>query len=310
MVHTIDVLRGSKSKRVTDNQHDTLSTYGIGKDISAEEWKMLGRSLIHQRLVDESTDGYSVLKLNDLSWEVMRGERKVNIAIDKPKPALTIAQTISVDTPESEELFERLQKLRKRLADEQSVPPYVVFSNASLRLMAQQQPQTRSAFLNISGVGSRKLAQYGDVFLAEIREFRSDHDLQIELEPVSKPSITKIESHVTKLNSAPVAPSANEATYTQLYTFELFERGMKPTDIAEERKIRLSTVMTHLAELIEMKYPVEVDRLVERDRQVTILEAIQQANDFSLSKIRDRIGDAYSWDEIRIMRSWWNAQNN
>jgi ATP-dependent DNA helicase RecQ len=310
LVHTIDVLRGSKSKRVLENKHDTLSTYGIGKDISVDDWKMLGRSLIHQRLVDESTDGYSVLKLNDLSWEVLRSERKVHIAIDKNKPALTIAQTIAVDTPESEELFERLQKLRKRLADEQSVPPYVVFSNASLRLMAQQQPQTRQHFLNISGVGTRKLAQYGDVFLAEIREFRSDNGLPIEIEPTSEPKITKLENHVTKLDSAPVPPAANEATYTQLYTLELFQQGRKPSEIAEERKIRLSTVMTHLADLIEMKYTVDLDRLVAPDRQAKILEAIQQAEDFSLSKLRDRLGETYGWDEIRLMRSWWNIQNH
>jgi ATP-dependent DNA helicase RecQ len=310
MVHTIDVLRGSKNKRVIDNKHETLSTYGIGKDISAEEWKMLGRSLIHQRLVDESTDGYSVLKLNDLSWEVLRGAREVKIAIDKPKPALTISQIVAVDTPESEELFERLQKLRKRLADEQSVPPYVVFSNASLRLMAQQQPQTRQQFLNISGVGTRKLAQYGDVFLAEIREFRQDNNLSIQPDTTPEPHIVDLDSKVTKLDSAPVPPDANEATYTQLYTFELFQRGLKPSEIAEERNIRLTTVMTHLADLIEMKYAVDLDRLVARDRQAKILEAIQQADDFSLSKIRDRLGDTYGWDEIRLMRAWWNAQNN
>ena len=135
---------------------------------------MLGRSLIHQGLVEESTDGYSVLKLNDASWEVLRGTRTVKIAIDKLKPAMTIAQSVSVDSPETEALFDRLQQLRKRLADVQAVPPYVVFSNASLRAMAQQQPQTRQHFLNISGVGTRKLAQYGDVFLAEIRDFRRE----------------------------------------------------------------------------------------------------------------------------------------
>ena len=310
IAHTIDVLRGSKSKRVIENKHDTLSTYGIGKDISSDEWRMLGRSLIHQRLVDESTDGYSVLKLNDLSWEILRGQREVKIAIDKPKPAMIVPTLTAVDTPESEELFDRLQKLRKRLADEQSVPPYVVFSNASLRLMSQQQPQTRQQFLNISGVGSRKLAQYGDVFLAEIRSFREDNHLPIELDTTPETRITTIDPKVTKLDLAVIPPGANEATYTQLYTLELFQRGMKPSEIADDRKIRLSTVMTHLAELIEMKYSIDLDRLVSRDRQAKILEAVQQADEFSLSKIRERLDETYGWDEIRLMRSWWNAQNN
>ena len=85
---------------------------------------------------------------------------------------------------------------------------------------------------------------------------------------------------------------------------------MKPSDIAEERNLRLSTVMTHLAELIEMKYPVDLDRLVTRDRKAKILEAVQQADEFSLSKIRDRLDETYGWDEIRLVRSWWNAQNH
>jgi ATP-dependent DNA helicase RecQ len=300
MMHTINVLRGSKEKQVLDRNHHTLSTYGIGKDRTLDEWRMLGRSLIHQRLIDETSDGYSVLKLNDLSWEILRGQRQVMIAVEKLKPTVTTTQTTPIDTPESMELYERLQKLRKRLADEQAVPPYVVFSNASLRLMAQRQPQTRDQFLQISGVGSRKLAQYGDVFLDEIREFREDKGLSIETVEAPAPKLIKLDSQA-------VSPGANEATYTQLYTLELFQQGSKPADIAEQRNIRLSTVMNHLSELLEMGYPVDLNRLVSVDRQEKILVAIQTVDDLSLSAIREKLGETYGWDEIRVMRSWWKS---
>lgn len=300
MMHTINVLRGSREKQVLDRNHHTLSTYGIGKDHTLDEWKMLGRSLIHQRLIDETSDGYSVLKLNDLSWEVLRGQRKVMIAVEKLKPTVTTTQTAVVDTPETEELFNRLQQLRKRLADEQSVPPYVVFSNASLRLMAQRQPQNREQFLQISGVGSRKLSQYGGAFMEAIREFRQEKGLPIEEEAVPTPKVIKLDSQA-------VSPGANEATYTQLYTLELFQQGTKPADIAEQRNIRLSTVMSHLAELLEMGYPVDLDRLVSRDRQAKILMVIQSIDDLALSAIREKLGEGYGWDEIRLMRSWWKA---
>ncbi len=157
---------------------------------------MLARSLVHQRLIDEATDGYSVLMLNELSWEILRGQRKVQIAVDKVKPTPIAAPSIPLDTKESEELYDRLQHLRKRLADEQSVPPYVVFSNASLRLMAQQQPQTREQFLKISGVGTRKVAQYGDVFLAEIQEFREENGLPVEADPTPTPKIIKLDAPI------------------------------------------------------------------------------------------------------------------
>ncbi len=181
MGHTIDVLRGSKNERVLKNGHDKLSTYGIGKDRSAEEWRMLGRSLIHQQLIDETSDGYSVLKLNDLSWEVLRKQRTVAIAVTSTKADEGTRFSTDVNTAEAEALLERLQKLRKRLADEQFVPPYVVFANASLRSMAQLQPQTFTQFAQISGVGSRKLSQYGDVFLDEIRAFREERDCPFKI---------------------------------------------------------------------------------------------------------------------------------
>ncbi len=300
--YTIDVLRGSKADRILKNKHNSLSTYGIGRDRSLEEWRMLARSLVHQRLIDETTDGYSVLVLNDISWEILRGQRKVMIAVDKVKPVPAVTQAIPVNSAESEELYERLQKLRKRLADEQSVPPYVVFSNASLRLMAQIQPQNRGQFLEISGVGSRKLAQYGDVFLAEIKEFREEKGLPTETEQQPEPK-------VIKLDSPAIAPAPNEATYTQLYTLELFQRGTKPSDIADQRNIKLTTVMTHLSDLVEMGYSIDLDRLVKPLRQQTILEAMQKVGSESLSQIREELGEVYGWDEIRVMRSWYRHQS-
>ncbi|HIK15702.1 MAG TPA: DNA helicase RecQ [Leptolyngbyaceae cyanobacterium M33_DOE_097] len=175
MTYTIEVLRGARTERILKNGHDRLSTYGIGKDHTVDEWRTLGRSLIHQRLVDETNDGYSVLELNDLSWEVLRNQRQVEVAVLIRKA--TAEKTGAIADATTEALYERLQQLRKRLADEQSVPPYVVFPNISLREMAQKQPQTTAEFAGITGVGSRKLSQYGDIFTAEIRNFREEEGL-------------------------------------------------------------------------------------------------------------------------------------
>jgi ATP-dependent DNA helicase RecQ len=168
ITYIIDVLRGSKEKRILANRHDQLSTYGIGKDHSVEEWRTLGRSLIHQGLLDETNDGYSVLKLNALSWEVLRKQRTVCIALPN-SPAPTVAQ--SQAKANAEMLFEQLRALRKDIANEQGVPPYVVFADSSLRLMSQLQPQTIEEFSQISGVGSHKLSRYGSQFIAEIQAF-------------------------------------------------------------------------------------------------------------------------------------------
>jgi ATP-dependent DNA helicase RecQ len=296
MNHIIDVLRGSKNQKVFQNQHDRLSTYGIGKDRSVDEWRRLGRSLIHQRLVDEASDGYSVLKLNALSWEVLRQQRTVTIAVASSTAQPSTSNSVA-DT-EVEELFQRLQSLRKRLADEQAIPPYIVFANASLRVMAEQQPQTEDQLIHISGVGSRKLAQYGDTFIAEICAFRRERGLPLLIE--------------SKLLDRPLIAaetSVTSASYTQLQTLELYQQGLTPGAIALQRNLRLGTIMTHLAELLEMGYAIDLNAIILPERQEKILQAIQTLGPDSLSAIREQLGDVYGYDEIRLVRSQWRQQH-
>jgi len=173
--HVIDILRGSENQKIIDRGHQQLSTYGIGKSRSLDEWRALLRTLLHQGLLDETTDGYPVLKLTTGSREVLRGERRVLVV---PPPARERAaarkssRAAASLAPQEQSLFEQLRALRKRLADEQNVPPYVVFNDASLREMAEMQPLDLDAFAEISGVGARKLEQYGEAFVAAIHAFR------------------------------------------------------------------------------------------------------------------------------------------
>ncbi len=297
MGYVVDVLRGSKSQRVLQNGHEKLSTYAIGKDRSAEEWRMLGRSLVHQGLIDESSDGYSVLKLNELSWEVLRKQRSVSVAVAPGR--LATAQTSSETDENIEALFQRLQNLRKRLADQQSVPPYVVFANASLRLMAQQQPLNNAQFSQISGVGSRKLSQYGDVFLSEIRAFRVEKGL----------SLTPSASTVSPIGLPLPTLVHRSPSDTHRLTLQLFQQGLKPFEIAEQRNLRMSTVMTHLAELIEMEHDIPLNSLVPLDRQEKILSAIATVGGDSRRQIRDYLGEVYGYDEIHLVQAYWRREN-
>jgi ATP-dependent DNA helicase RecQ len=176
MLHIIDILRGAKNQRIVVNKHDQLSTYGIGKDKTVDEWRMLGRSLLHQGLIEQTADGYSILKLNALSWEVMRKQRPVSIAVPIAKKITWEEE--NVKAADVEVLMQKLRSLRKELADEQAVPPYVIFHDSTLKLMAQSQPKTLDEFGNLSGVGSHKLSQYGERFLAEIQKYRQEQGLQ------------------------------------------------------------------------------------------------------------------------------------
>jgi ATP-dependent DNA helicase RecQ len=146
--------------------------YGIGKSRSVDEWRHLTRSLTHQGLLDETQDGYPVLLLNVKSWEVLRGERRVEIAA-APKPARAKKSSsagAAAPTAGDYELFEALRALRKKLADQNGLPPYVIFHDASLREMAQRKPVTIADFATVPGVGQTKLLRYGEPFIEIIRE--------------------------------------------------------------------------------------------------------------------------------------------
>jgi ATP-dependent DNA helicase RecQ len=177
----IDVLRGARSERVLSRGHETLSVYGIGKHRSVAEWRTLARALTHQVLVEQTQDGYPVLSLNAESWRVLRAERGVEIA-QSPTPArgkhaaqssrrVPLAPVGAQEAaPATGALFERLRALRKQLANEQGLPPYVIFHDATLREMALRRPLTLGQFADLPGVGSAKLTRYGERFIAALRE--------------------------------------------------------------------------------------------------------------------------------------------
>jgi ATP-dependent DNA helicase RecQ len=290
MTHIIDVLRGSQKKRILDLKHDQLSTYGIGKDRSVDAWKMLGRSLLHQGLLEETVDGFPVLKLNAASWQVLRKQLTVEVAIPEMLQGGTPGGGLSAAAGNG--LLERLRTLRKRLADDQGVPPYIVFTETSLRQMSQRLPRSLEAFSRISGVGSRKLDQYGQVFVAEINAFCEEQGITTQGRGGGE------DSGSPRGLSRSAAPGDTHAL-----TLELYEQGHPPADIARLRNLRRGTIIRHLSDLIEAgDERVNLDDLVPRDRQEAILAALATADSGKLGDVRAHLDDSYSYDEIRLVR--------
>ena len=168
--YIIDILRGARTARLIAGGHDALSVYGIGKHRSVEEWRHLARALLHQGLIQETTDGYPVLSLAEASRPVMRGEQPVNIAAAARPVRVRASDSRSESMDDA--LFERLRALRKRLADENGLPPYVIFHDSTLRQMAERAPLDLDQFAALAGVGQAKLARYGAQFVAAVREHR------------------------------------------------------------------------------------------------------------------------------------------
>ena len=173
MKHVVDVLRGADTERIRNYGHDRLSTYGIGQEYSHAEWLSIARQLIHRGYLVQDIAAYSVLKLTAASARVLKGEEQVELArprvkekaAAKRKPAATATAELN---PADTELFEKLRELRRQLAAEAGVPPYVVFGDAALVQMSVERPRTQAEFLHINGVGQVKLERYGEAFLQVI----------------------------------------------------------------------------------------------------------------------------------------------
>ena len=188
MRYIIDVLKGKSDDRIRRNHHDELSTYGIGGELTIKQWQELGQSLLHQDYLIESTDGYGTLSIGELGLLVLKRQQEVTVPqLRTGKDDVAIVQRKEVQelSEADEELFQHLRKLRKRLADLQSVPPYIIFSDRTLKAMAQEQPETLEEFGQLVGVGQKKLDQYGETFLNALDEFLGARPAALEAEESS-----------------------------------------------------------------------------------------------------------------------------
>ncbi len=177
--HIVDVVMGSANKRILDFGHNKLKTYGVGKDRGKKFWRQLVDELLAHGVIAKAEGLYPTLLLLPKAVRILKGEERLDIVRVHESPAKAVKAKSAA--PEAEgnpagnhELFELLRSLRKQIADEQGIPPYVVFSDRTLRDMAAHSPRTAEALLSISGVGEVKLERYGQQFLRVIDRFSDD----------------------------------------------------------------------------------------------------------------------------------------
>jgi ATP-dependent DNA helicase RecQ len=166
----------------------------------------------------------------------------------------------------------------------------MVFADSTLKLMAKLRPQTLAEFGKISGIGSHKLSQYGNRFVFEIQAYCQEYGQPVQTNPST---------------SVAVFPSD-----TQLLTLQLHRQGLSVEEIAQERGFSVSTIIDHLAELIAMNQPVDLDQLVLPVRQQFIVKAMQAVGTASLKSIYKHLQESYTYDEIRLVRAWWQCRKN
>ena len=172
--HVIDVLRGMDNERIRNLNHNQLSTYGVGKEYSAQEWSSILRQLIHLGYIYQDIQNYSVLKLTELSGDVLKGKTEIQLAFPKKSASKVTRSGKKSSSKETlldkdRDCFEELRALRKEIAESEDKPAYQIFGDATLVEMAQKRPTTDADLLAINGVGEKKLENYGFEFLAALR---------------------------------------------------------------------------------------------------------------------------------------------
>jgi ATP-dependent DNA helicase RecQ len=285
MITLIDVLRGMRNSHITLKGYDRIKTYGSGRDLKTDEWREYIQQFIHMGLLEVAYDHKYALHLTPLSKQVLFENKKVELV---KADTISAMKQASAEKPKSqkevnhEKLFDRLRKLRKRLADEENVPPYIIFTDNTLTEMAAERPLSRMDMMGISGVGDRKYDLYGEYFLREIAEF-----------------VKEQAQGGSKMKGA-----------TQLLTYEAYQKGYSPEQIASQRNLNLVTVYSHLAMLYESGYHIEVTRYITKNEYAEIKRAIEQLNAATntLKPVHEYFNGRYDYYKIRFAMAIFNRQ--
>ena len=238
----IDVLRGARNATIVDKKYDTIKTHGIGNDISWKDWQQYIIQLINQGYCEIAFHKNNALQLTEFSKKVLFENKLVNLT----KPTIVTEKTTkkkAVKKPTSNTLFERLRKLRHSIALEEDIPAYLVFNDATLKDIEQNRPMSDEEFLEISGVGQRKLEVYGTAFINEVIAFTKEK------------KVTKNKSDTHKV------------------TYELYQEGLSIDEIAEKRKLTSTTIFSHIAKLYTDGKDINIDELVSKSEVDSVRQA-------------------------------------
>lgn len=286
--YVVDVLRGSANAKIRD-EHKQLSVYGIGKDKPKEEWQHYCKELQYYGYLQQSEGTYPVLKLTEKSNAVLfKGEKvflsaPVQVSIAKEP---VIYQQHSYE----KELFDELKKLRNKIAHEENVPAYLIFSDSSLLDLATYLPLTKNDLPAISGFGAFKIEKYGEAFLEKVLDYCNDHSLDTRMELKQPARSRKVKTRVPR----------ERATETKRISYDMYLSGKALDEIAAERGLAVTTIETHLAYYISTG-ELKLESFVSHQKEQLIRAAIEKYGRLSLKLLKDNLPDNISYGEIRFV---------
>ena len=294
MMYVIEVLRGSRNQRVLDMKHDRLSTWGIGADTSAVQWENIMRQLIHLGYLVQDFTRFGVLGLSAAARPVLKGETQVILGLprDAVKTVEKSKKRAGGRKDYDQTLFDALRAIRKQIADASRVPPFVVFSDATLAEMARNRPTHARELLQVSGVGEHKLQKYGKAFMDVISGYDTDY------------STGNSQNMVSSFSDKDLALTMSD---TQQETLRLYRKGFDLSGIAAQRGLKNSSIAAHLEELHNLGADVDLLKFVETDKVATIRARLKDVGPGSMSLIKEGLSESVNYEDIRLVRGAWNS---
>ncbi|MDY6970532.1 MAG: RQC domain-containing protein, partial [Spirochaetota bacterium] len=299
--HIIDVLRGSQAKKIFKFGHQDLSTYGIGSDYSKKQWFHLSRQFLHQELVVQDME-YGSLKLTDKAWDVLQGRQTVLGRLQEDE-----ANNISDNESEEDatlgydrDLLAILKNMRKTLADNANLPPYVIFHDRTLIEMSTYFPHSLERMLDVYGIGEGKLEKYGGIFLDVIIEYCRQH--QIEERPKA----------LSRRQKSIVKPLQRRKHHI---VGDLYNTGRSIPEIMSEFGIKQTTALDHLYKYIQDGNSLDSDEMINnstipQEQRDAVLEAFARFGHELLRPVFDALEGRINYEELKIIRLYYLYKNN
>ncbi len=289
--HIIDIVAGADTKRIRELQHNEIKTYGAGKHKEKKHWQFIVDELLAQEAIAQDGGQYPVLVLTKKGTDILLGRERIEGLKREEIKKKPKAFKVSGFEPYDEVLFDKLRVLRKRLAEEHKVPPYIIFSDMTLHQMCIYYPSKLDEMITISGVGETKLERYGSDFTKEIKAHLDENpDISI---PERKPA-----------DLPPNTPQQKTKVSTIEKTYEFFNEGLSIKEIAKVRNLATSTITGHLESLIRDGRDVEIDRLIDSARRNTIEEMFLSLKTWNTGPIVEHSKGTVSYDEAKLVRAW------
>jgi ATP-dependent DNA helicase RecQ len=288
--HLSSVLTGNENEYTISYNHDKLEVYGAGKDLKPEFWNSVFRQILLAEYLEKDIDSYGILKITKKGLDFIENPESVTLSKDhdfseEANSDVVEKEVVSIKAYDPA-LFDLLKGLRKKLAKEKNLPPYVIFQDPSLEEMATVYPTNKDELSHINGVGAGKVAKFGTPFLDLITKYVEENEIATASDVIVKSSVNK--------------------SKIKIFIIQQIDRKIELEEVAQSKNISVNEVIQEIEHICysgtRLNLDYYIDQIIDSQRQEDIFDYFMNAENDSIKVALDELGTDYSEEELRLMR--------